>query len=437
MGTLGDRIGRRRLLMIGAGAFGVASVLAAFSPTATLLIVSRGFLGLAAATLAPSTLSLIRNMFLDGRERSLAVGIWVSGFSAGAAIGPLIGGFLLDHFWWGSVFLLAVPVMALLLLLAPRLLPEFRDPDPGRLDVASAALSLVAVLATIYAVKRLAEAGFQAGLLGILALAAVCGALFVMRQRRVADPLINLDLFASPAFGGALAINVLTLFSAFGLFLLVALQLQLVLGMTPLQAGLWSLPSAAALIVGSLLAPVLVRHLPPATIMVGGFAVAIAGCLMLTLIAPGDGPVLLVAGATLLSLGTAPIGPLTTEMVLTVAPPARAGAASAVSETSFELGGALGIAVLGSVATAVYRMTMATGLPPGLGPAAATAAQGTLGGAVLVAQELVPEAGEALMATARSAFTGALAVTAFVAGAVLVAAAILAVTLLRRPAPPA
>src|SRR5262245_38932454 len=157
MGTLGDRIGRRRLLLTGAAAFGAASVLAAFSFTAAMLIAARAILGVASATLAPSTLSLIRNMFLDPRERTVAMGVWIASFSAGGALGPLLGGFLLEHFWWGSVFLVNVPVMLLLLALGPWLLPEYRDPHPGRLDAFSAVLSLVAVLAVIYGIKRIAE----------------------------------------------------------------------------------------------------------------------------------------------------------------------------------------------------------------------------------------------------------------------------------------
>ena len=204
MGTLGDRIGRRKLLMIGAVAFGAASVLAAFSTTAEMLIAARALLGLSAATLAPSTLSLIRNMFLDPKERTFAIGIWISSFSAGGAIGPLVGGVLLTFFWWGSVFLIAVPLMVLLLVLAPLLLPEFRDPAAGRLDLASAALSLVSVLAAIYGLKHAAEAGFDAVTVSSIAGGLVVGAIFVWRQRRLADPLIDLSLFRSPAFSASL-----------------------------------------------------------------------------------------------------------------------------------------------------------------------------------------------------------------------------------------
>src|SRR3989454_3188247 len=153
MGNLGDRIGRRKILLIGASVFALASVFAAFSRSPEMLVAARGILGVAGATLAPSTLSLIRNMFLDEQQRTVAVGIWVGSFAAGSVLGPLLGGVILQYFWWGAVFLVPVPVMALLLLLGPRLLPEFRDPNAGRVDVASAALSIVAVLATIFGLK--------------------------------------------------------------------------------------------------------------------------------------------------------------------------------------------------------------------------------------------------------------------------------------------
>jgi DHA2 family multidrug resistance protein-like MFS transporter len=228
MGTLGDRIGRRRLLLIGAAAFGAASVLAAFSTTAEMLIASRALLGVAAATLAPSTLSLIRNMFLDDRQRTVAIAVWVTSFSAGAAIGPIAGGVLLEHFWWGSVFLLAVPVMALLLAVGPRLLPEFRDPDAGRLDLLSAGQSLVAVIAVIYGVKLFAEHGLGWAAAGWVLLGAAVGAVFIRRQRRLEEPLVDLRLFRAPAFSAALGMNTAALLVVFGGEFLIAQYLQLV-----------------------------------------------------------------------------------------------------------------------------------------------------------------------------------------------------------------
>uniref|UniRef100_UPI0025BA1CCC MFS transporter n=1 Tax=Bosea sp. (in: a-proteobacteria) TaxID=1871050 RepID=UPI0025BA1CCC len=282
MGTLGDRIGRRKLLLIGAAAFGLASILAAFSTSAEMLIATRALLGIAGATLAPSTLSLIRNMFLDPKERSFAIGIWIASFSAGGAIGPLVGGLLLEHYWWGSVFLVGVPVMILLLILGPILLPEFKDPQAGRVDLASAALSLTAVLAVIYGIKHMAEhgAGWQAAL-PILAGVAI-GSLFLRRQRRLADPFLDLRLFRNPVISAALAINVLGFLFLFGSFLFIGQYLQLVKGFSPLEAGLWSLPSALAFILGTPIVPVLAHRFRPAQIMAMGLTMAALGFALLS-----------------------------------------------------------------------------------------------------------------------------------------------------------
>jgi DHA2 family multidrug resistance protein-like MFS transporter len=354
MGTLGDRIGRRRLLLIGAAVFGLASVLAAFSASAEMLIATRALLGVAGATLAPSTFSLIRNMFHDPHERTVAISVWITSYSAGAAIGPLLGGALLQYFWWGSVFLLAVPVMALLLVLGPALLPEYRDPNAGRIDLASAVLSLFAVLALIFGLKQAAQYGFS--VLSLLALLIGMGlaAVFVRRQARLADPLIDLRLFRAPAFSASLVVYMLGTFVAFGIFVFMTQYLLLVLEMTPLEAGLWTVPFALGFIAGSMVAPRLIRALRPADVMAGGLAVAALGFLLITQAGRVDGPGLVVAGMVLQSIGIAPVFTLTNDLIMSAAPPERAGAASGISETSSELGGALGIALFGSLATAVY-----------------------------------------------------------------------------------
>src|SRR5215467_1342673 len=282
MGTLGDRIGRRKLLLIGATAFGFASVLAAFSTSAGMLIAARAVLGVAGATLMPSTMSLIRNMFKDANQRTTAIGIWVSGFSVGSAIGPLVGGFLLEHFWWGSVFLLGVPVMGVLLVAGPLLLPEYKDPNPGRFDLLSAGMSLAALLLAIYGLKQIAQNGVTA--LPILSIVAglALGYVFVQRQRTLADPLIDLKLFRLPAFSASLATYTLGIFVSFGVFLFIAQYLQLVLGLSPLHAGLYSVPGALSFIVGSNLAPKLVRRVRPALVVAGGLAIAAFGMFLIT-----------------------------------------------------------------------------------------------------------------------------------------------------------
>jgi MFS transporter, DHA2 family, multidrug resistance protein len=432
MGTLGDRIGRRRLLLIGAAAFGAMSILAAFSTTVEMLIVSRALLGVAAATLAPSTLSLIRNMFLDPGQRTFAIGVWATSFSVGAAIGPLLGGLLLEFFWWGSVFLLAVPVMVLLLLLGPRLLPEFRDPDAGRLDLVSAGLSIVSVLAVIYGLKRIAEGGLDWPAALSIAAGLAVTLVFLRRQQVLSDPLLDLRLFRSRAFNASLAANALSIAIAFGIFLFIAQYLQLVLGLSALEAGLWTVPSAGGFIAGSLLAPVFVRRLRPGFVVAGGLALTAAGLALLTQVEGGSDLALVVAASVVIALGVAPPVTLGTDLVVGSVRPERAGVASGISETGAELGGALGIALLGSIGVAVYRHEMTQGLPSGLSSGQAAAAGDTLGGAVDVVEGLGGERGTSLLVTAQEAFTQGMQVAALAAAAVAVATAVVAALFLRR-----
>jgi DHA2 family multidrug resistance protein-like MFS transporter len=432
MGTLGDRIGRRRLLLIGAAAFGVASLLAAFSRSVEMLIVSRALLGIAAATLAPSTLSLIRNMFLDPDQRTFAIGVWATSFSVGAAIGPLLGGVLLEFFWWGSVFLLALPVMAALLVVGPRLLPEFRDPSAGRLDLLSAGLSIVAVLAAIYGLKRIAEGGFDWPAALSIAAGFAVALLFVERQRRLAEPLVDLSLFRSRRFNASLAANTLSLAIAFGIFLFIAQYLQLVLGLSPLEAGLWTVPSAGGFIAGSMLAPAMVRRVRPAFVVAGGLTLAAVGLALLTQVEGNSDLAWVVAASVVIALGVAAPVTLGTDIIVGCVPAERAGVASGISETGAELGGALGIALLGSIGVAVYRNEMADALPAGLGSDEVGAAEDTLGGAVGVAEGLGRTPSAKVLDAAHEAFAQAMQVAAVVGGIVALATAVLAVAFLRR-----
>ncbi len=431
MGTLGDRIGRRRLLLMGASAFGVASVLAAFSTTAAMLIAARAVLGIAGATLMPSTLSLIRNMFHDARQRTVAIGIWTTSFSIGGILGPMLGGLLLQYFWWGSVFLLAVPAMALLLLLGPRLLPEFRVPERGRFDLPSAGLSLCAVLAVIFGIKRIAEHGPSAVSALTIVAGIGLGVVFVRRQRRLADPLVDLRLFQATTFSASLVVNTLAFLVMYGVFLFFPQYLQLVTGFSPLRAGLWMLPSSVAFIIGSLSTPVVVRWVTPSLVMAGGLLLSAAGLLVVTRVAGPAGFEAVIGGSVILLLGLAPVYILATDMIVASAPPERAGAAGAMSETSAELGGALGIAILGSVGTAVYRGLMVGAVPAGVAPVRAEAAQSTLGGALAVAERLPGPVGVELLARARDAFVQGVEMIAAVSAAVLVVTAIGAVIALR------
>jgi MFS transporter, DHA2 family, multidrug resistance protein len=431
MGTLGDRIGRRKLLLIGAAAFGAVSILAAFSTSAEMLIASRALLGIAGATLAPSTLSLIFAMFQDPGQRTRAVAVWISAFSAGGAIGPVLGGIMLEHFWWGSVFLLALPVMALLLILGPIVLPEYKDPDAGRLDLWSAGMSLVAILSVIFGLKQIAQDGIGPMPVATIILGLVVGALFVRRQFTLADPMIDLRLFRIPAFSAALAVNVLAIFVAVGYFLFVAQYLQLVIGLTPLAAGLLSVPSAIGFIIGSNLAPRIIRTVRPAYLMAASLAIAAAGLAVLTQVGGSDGLAVVVLASIVISLGLAPVFGLTTELIVGSAPPERAGAASGISETGAELGGALGISILGSIGVAIYRGDVARALPSDIPAAAAEAARDTLGAALGVAAELPATIGATVVTVARDAFVQGMQVAAAISAVVAVGVAILTLVALR------
>lgn len=432
MGTLGDRVGRRRLLLTGAAAFGAASVAAAYAPGPEALIVARLLLGVAGATLMPSTLSLISNLFLDPRQRGLAFAIWAAMFSLGVALGPVLGGALLEHFWWGSAFLLGIPVMVLLLVAGPLLLPESRDPDAGRLDPASVVLSLATMLPVTYAIKELAH-----GLAVVPLLAAAAGvgagALFLRRQRRLASPLLDLALFADRSFRSALLILLVGTVAVSGTYLFVTQYLQLVEGQSAFRAGLWLLPPAAVLIVASVAAPVCARRFRPGPVMGAGLVASAAGFLLLSRVEPGgsgDIAVIVVAYA-LVNSGIGPVLALGTELVVGSAPPEKAGAASAISETSSELGVALGVAVLGSVGTAVYRADVEAGVPDGTPEAAADAARDTLAGAAAVAEDLPAPLGAEVLGAAQEAFAGGLVTVGVISAVLSLAVAAVAFTALR------
>ncbi len=431
MGTLGDRIGRRRLLMIGAAAFGVTSVLAAFSTTPEMLIVSRTLLGLAGATLAPSTLSLIFHMFADPRQRSVAIGIWIGAFSAGSAVGPVLGGLVLEHFWWGAVFLLALPVMAALLVLGPIVLPEYKDPGAGRLDLISVGMSIVAVLAMIFGLKEIAQDGVSWLPAALIVVGLAVGWRWVRRQKRLVDPMIDVGLFRLGSFRTALAVNFLAVFISVGYFLFLAQYLQLIVGLSPLQSGLWSLPSAAGFIVGSQFGPRIVRQVQPAAVIAGGLALASAGLALLTQVGVSDGLWVIVTSSVIISIGLGPVFGLTTELIVGTAPPEKAGAASGISETAAELGGALGIAILGSIGVAIYRGQLSVTLPADLPAGAADAAKDTLGGAVTTAATLPPAQGTAVFDAAADAFVTGLQVTSAVATIIAVIIAVVSWVALR------
>ncbi|ABD12229.1 hypothetical protein ThrDRAFT_02647 [Frankia casuarinae] len=441
MGTVGDRIGRRRLLLYGAAVFGTASVLAAYATGPVMLILARAAMGAAGATLMPSTLGLIRVLFVDPDQRRVAVAIWTASFSGGVALGPLLGGFLLEHFWWGAVFLINVPVMLLLLVLGLAFLPEFRDPRPGRFDLTSAGLSLAAVLSAVYGMKRIAEHGWTAVPMTAFVVGVILGGLLVVRQRRVDQPLIDPRLFASRAVRTALAVNALALFALVGFSFFATQYLQLVAGLTPLVAGLWTMLPATAMIISVLAAPRLLRLLRLGGALGAGLVVTALGFGIASRLGVSGGlPVLLGAYAVLIS-GVGVVLTICTDVVLGNAPPERAGSASALSESAIEFGGALGVAVLGSIATAVYRNEVPTRAPSGLPTIAVDAARETLGGAVEVAHRLPGGLhpgglGDMLLRVAQECYVDAMSVTALIAMTVMAVTAIAVVVVLRRDAAP-
>jgi len=416
MGALGDRIGRRRLLLAGSLFFGLASVLAAFSTSATMLIAARGVMGIAGATLLPSTLAMIRNLFHTPRERSMAIGLWTTCFTLGGVLGPLVGGFLLEQFWWGSVFLVGVPVMAALLVLGPVFLPEAREAEGHRVDPTSVVLSMTAVLAIAYGVKQLAENGLSTPSLSALTAGLAVGVLFLRRQALVPNPLIDLHLFKSRAFSGALIANTMALFAWVGISLLIAQYLQLVLGLSPMMAGLWTIPPAIACVAGCLGAPVLVQRVPAAVIVTLALLLVALGFAILAAFTGAFGLWAIVIGMVSLGLGVASIVTLGTDLILTAAPASRSGAASALSETCTDIGGAFGVAILGSIGIAAYRAGLL--LPAGLAEDQAATARDTLGAAVDLAGTLPAPDGAALLASAQPAFERGM-VTAAAAGCVI------------------
>lgn len=428
MGSLGDRVGRRRLLSVGVVAFGLFSVLAALAPTAEWLIAARALLGVAGATLMPSTLALVGTLFPDPRRRALAIGIWATMFALGMAAGPVVGGALLAHFPWGSVFLLAVPVAVVVAAAAPFLLPERRTPGRGGFDLPGVALSLGALLPLVYAVKHLAADGPDPWTLGAALSGAVCSVLFVRRQLRSPEPLLDVSLFADRAFTAALLVLLVGLVGVGGVMFLVTQYLQLVEGLPATEAGLWMGPPALAMLAAAVGAPLAARRIRPGTVMAATLGASLAGYALLAAAGPGE-RVCVVAGFTLVYLGLGAIAALGTDIVVGAAPADRAGSAAAVSETVQELGLAVGVVLLGGLSTAVHRSRVD---PPDDAPAAVAARVGEgLSGVRSVAHRLP----ESTVREAVDAFVAGLNLAALAAGPVVAVLAVVCAVALRHVRP--
>ncbi|WP_031485288.1 MFS transporter [Streptomyces bicolor] len=419
MGSLGDRIGHRRLLLIGAAAFGTASLVAAYANSAETLIAARAVLGIGGATLMPSTMALLRTMFTDPTQRAKAIGMWSGVMTAGIALGSVMSGLLVEHFWWGSVFLVNLPAMALLLILGRMLLPESRNPAPGRFDWLSVPLSMAAVLPVIYGLKEIAAEGWNVRYVMSVTVGLLFAALFVHRQRTAASPLISPELFRGRGFSPAVALNLVAAFGMMGSAYFTTQYIQSVLGKSPLEAALWSLlPSVPIGLAAPVTAQLVQRGVPRAYVVAGGFVVTACGYVMLTL-AGTDSLWLLLAACAVLACGVVAAMSQLADLALSTAPVEKAGAASSLLETGTEFGGALSMAFLGSIGAAIYRQEMPASAPD--------AARETLGGALAVADQ-VP----GLAAAAREAFTSGMQGAAIAGAVLLVGAAVLAAVTLRR-----
>lgn len=433
MGSLGDAVGRRRLLLIGSLGFAIVSAIAAFVPTAGLLVAARAGLGFFGAMLMPATLSIIRNIFTDATERRTAIAIWAAGFSGGAALGPVVGGFLLEHFWWGSVFLLAVPVLVPLLVLGLWLIPESRDPHPGPVDVVSIVLVMATMTPFVWAVKDFAQSGLDAVQLLALAVAVTSGILFVRRQLARPVPMLDVRLFTVPAFSGAILANLLSVFSLVGFMFFVSQHLQLVSGRTPMEAGLLLVPGLVVTIAAGLAVVPLVRVVPPVAIVTGGLLLNAVGYGLVLVSGQAGSDLGLLLAFAILGAGVGAAETISNDLILSAVPAQKAGAASAISETAYESGAVLGTAVLGSILTAAYRSGVE--VPDSVTGAAATTAGETLGGAVEVAGTLPAPVAEALLTSATHAFDSGVVLTSAIGAGLMVVAALIAAVTLRKPTP--
>lgn len=432
MGTLGDRFGRRRMLLIGSTGFAAVSVLAAFAPTAALLIAARALLGFFGAMLMPSTLSLLRSIFQNRDQRRMAIAVWASAFSAGSALGPIVGGFLLEHFAWGSVFLIAVPVLIPLLIAAPLLVPESRDPAPGKIDPISIVLSMATMIPVVYAIKAVAVDGITVFAVLWALLGVAMGWMFVRRQLRAKTPMLDMALFRRGSFSGAILVNLLSVVALVGFLYFVPQHLQLILGLSPMMAGLALVPGMLAVIVAGLSVVPISRRVPPHILVPSALAFSVVGYLLVAFTTAGHGALPLILAFVVLGIGIGAAETISNELILSSAPAAKAGAASAVSETAYELGAVLGTAVLGGIITAFYRSALV--VPDGVPADVSVAARETLAGAYTAAQDLPDPLGSALWEAAASAFDSGVLVTSLIGAVLVVGAGTIAAVTLRMKA---
>ncbi|MCG8927371.1 MFS transporter [Lentzea sp. CC55] len=421
MGNLADRVGRKRLLLIGSALFGVASLVAAMAPSAELLIAARALLGVAGATIMPSTLSIVRNLFLDPKQRTRAIAIWSAGATAGAAVGPLVGGVLLEHFYWGSVFLINVPIMVVIVIGGALLLPESRADTRKPIDLGSAALSVVMIIGLVYAIKHVFSDGFDWKVALSAAIGLVAGWFFLRRQGHLEQPLVDVSLFRIPAFSGAVLSNALSSFAFTGLLFFFSQYLQLVRDLSPLEAGIAELPgTAGSMVVIGIIGFVAAKLGVGRSIGLGHFLVGLA-LLGIGLTVHLETYWGLGISLAVLGFGVGTVMTLSTDAMVSAVPKERSGAASSIAETGYELGIAMGIAVLGSLHARMYRNHL--DIPAGTDPAKAHALNDSLAAGTAV---LTDPADASLLRTAEQAFTDAMTTSSIIAACIVFAVAVMA-----------
>jgi EmrB/QacA subfamily drug resistance transporter len=434
-GVLGDRYGRRLVLLTGLGLFGLASLFSAYAQDPNQLIAARAIMGIGGAAVLPATLSIISNVF-DPRERARAIGVWAGSVGLAVAIGPVVGGLLLEHYWWGSVFLINVPIVVLGVVAVLALVPESRDPKPGRIDVVGVLMSIAGLAALVYGVIDGGDHGFgRPSSWGSIAAGLVVLAAFVAYERRIPFPSLDVRLFANPRFSASVAAVGLVFFAAMGTFFFLSFYLQLVRGLSPLKAGLLMTPFAVAQMVFAPGSSALVRRFGPKAVSAVGMVLTAAVMAGFSLVTPTT-PMWAIAALFFVNgMGLANVMPPATESIMSSVPREKAGVGSAVGNTIRQVGGALGVAVLGSALSAVYRQSIEgdlTGLPAG----ARSAASESIAGGYAVAGRLGGAAGGAVTRAADSAFVHAMHYAAFGSAVVaLVGAVVVLVWLPRLSAP--
>lgn len=422
-GSLSDRYGRRTMLMLGGLGFTILSVVAGFATSIEWLIAARAGMAIFGAMLMPATLSIIRNIFTNPNERRRAIAIWSAGFASGAALGPIVGGFLLEHFHWGSVFFMSVPILLPLLLLGTWLIPNSKDPNPGPIDPVSIVLIMSTMAPFIYAIKHFAHDGLDLLTVVLLALAITCGLLFTRRQLARTNPMLDVRLFSNTKFSTAILANLISLFSMTGFFYFASQHLQLVSGLSPMQAAFTLVPGTVMSIISGLVVVNLVKRFKPWVIIVAAMLLNAAAYALVLATAQSGSDLTILLAFTMLATGVGFAETLTNDIILSSVPANKAGAASAISETAYETGSVLGTAVLGSILNAAYAAHLV--IPEGLSSQQAETASETLGGASQVAQQVGGETGAALLSSAQHAFDSGVVYTCTIALVLMLAVAVL------------